>query len=86
MQAKSMVIVNNPAPGVVIKEKGILKVSQQRTGAAPPEKENNMEIVKMNENTMQEWQDRGCFLEPFTINGEKYLYIIHPAESKRNRT
>jgi hypothetical protein len=42
-----------------------------------------MEVVKMNENTMQELEDCGCFLQPFTINGEEWLYIIHPAESKR---
>lgn len=42
-----------------------------------------MEVMKMNETIKKEREDKGCFTQPYTINGEKWLYIIHPAESKR---
>ena len=46
-----------------------------------------MEVMKMfgvTDETIEELKNEGCFLEPFTINGEEWLYMVHPVKGKKH--
>ena len=55
-------------------------------GRRTPNKGNIMEVIREKDATkiqLYNFELEGCKIKKYTINGEKWLYIIHPAKSKR---
>ena len=59
----------------------------QNGDGAPRIKEDIMEVLKESEVTQYQIdsliQD-GCFVKPYTVNGEAWIYIVHPVKGRGN--
>ena len=46
-----------------------------------------MEVLREIETTQYQVNNlirEGCLVEPYTVNGEEWLYIVHPAKGKKH--